>query len=114
MQVSEEGLSVTILYTVETHTTPVWLGAVLLGTVAFTAGLVKLAWDGDDRIGTIGFTIISIVLSVAAMYFLYGGNDVQRVYATIDDTKPFVEVMEEYTIHDRQGDIWVLDKEKED
>jgi hypothetical protein len=54
------------------------------------------------------------VLSVAAMYFLYGGNDVQRVYATIDDTKPFVEVMEEYTIHDRQGDIWVLDKEKED
>lgn len=114
MQISEEVLSVTILYTVEAHTTPVWLGFVLLCIVCFTAGLVKLAWDEDDRIGTIGFTIISIALSVAAIYIMNGGKDVQRVYATIDDTKPFVEVMEEYTVHERQGDIWVLDKEKED
>ena len=104
----------TILYTVETHTTPEWLGFVLLVTVPFAVTFVKLAWDEDDSFGIIGFTIISFALSVAAIYVLSVCKDVQRVYATIDDTKPFVEVMEEYTVHERQGDIWVLYKEKED
>ena len=103
-----------ILNSIDVQTMPVWLSFVLMIIACFTGMLVRLAYDEDEVIGAVGFVIITLALLVASFYILWTKKDVRRVYAIIDDTKPFVEVMEEYTVHDRQGEIWVLDKEKED
>lgn len=104
----------TILNSIEVQTMPVWLSFVFMIIACFTGALVRIACEEDEVIGAVGFVIITLALLVASFYILSTKKDVRRVYAIIDDTKPFVEVMEEYTVHERQGDIWVLDKEKED
>jgi len=105
---------VTILNSIEAQTMPVWLSLVFLIIAGVTAVFAKIECDEGEAIGAVGFVIITLALLVASVYILATKKDILRVYATIDDTKPFVEVMEEYTVHERQGDIWVLDKETED
>ena len=104
----------TILNSVETYNIPYWLTFVLFIPFAISATFAVLEYSEEEYTGMVAYVIITLALGAAMCFFMYGSHRVDRVYATIDDTKPFVEVMEEYTIHDRQGDIWVLDKEKED
>lgn len=104
----------TILNSVETYNIPYWLAFVLLIPFAISGIFAMFEYSDEEYTGMVAYGIITLALGAAMVFILYGSHRVDRVYATIDDTKPFVEVMEEYTIHDRQGDIWVLDKEKED
>jgi len=105
---------VTILNTVETWNIPYWLAFVLFIPFGISACFAAIEYSEGEYTGMVAYGIITLVFGVAMGFIMYGSHRVDRVYATIDDTKPFVEVMEEYTIYDRQGDIWVLDKEKED
>ena len=104
----------TILNSVETYNIPYWLAFVLLIPCVISGIFAMFEYADEEYTGMVAYGIITIVLGLAIGFIAGGSHRVDRIYATIDDTKPFVEVMEEYTIHDRQGDIWVLDKEKED
>lgn len=103
----------TILNSVETYNIPYWLAYVLFIHFAISATFALIEYSDEEYTGMVAYGIIAFALCVAMGFIVYCSHRVDRVYATIDDTKPFVEVMEEYTIHDRQGDIWVLDKPKD-
>lgn len=104
----------TILNSVETWSMPYWLPYVLFIPFAISATFAIIEYSDEEYMGMVAYGIIAFTLGVAMGFIMYCSHRVDRVYATIDDTKPFVEVMKEYTIYDRQGDIWVLDKPKED
>jgi hypothetical protein len=92
---------------------PHWLAIVLFVLCGISACFAFLEYDEGEYTGMVAYGIIALALGVAMGFIMNGSHRVDRVYATIDDNMPFVEVMEEYTIHDRQGDIWVLEKPKD-
>lgn len=89
---------------------PAWLG-LLLGICCAVSGLIAVLALSDKMYGIAIGTGVFWVLSLISLILVIHGKetDRSRCECLIDDTTPFVEVVENYEIVGRRGDLWILE-----
>lgn len=89
---------------------PAWLG-LLLGICCAVSGLIAVLALSDKMYGIAIETGIFWAFSLIGLILVIHGKETgrSRYECLIDDTTPFVEVVENYDIVGRRGDLWILE-----
>ena len=89
---------------------PAWLG-LLLGICCVASGLIAALALSDKKYGTAIWAGVFWALSLISLILVIHGRETDRFCyeCIIDDTTPFVEVVENYNITGRRGDLWILE-----
>lgn len=89
---------------------PAWLG-LLLGICCAVGVLLTILALSNKMYGIAIGTGIFWALSLISLIVVIHGKktDRFRYECVIDDTTPFVEVVENYDIVGRRGDLWILE-----
>lgn len=89
---------------------PVWL-IVLLGLCCVVSGLVTVLALIDHDGGVAIWVGVLFIFFLGSIFFVSQGRKTgkTRYECVIDDTIPFVEVVENYDIVGRRGDLWILE-----
>lgn len=89
---------------------PAWLGLLLGLCCAFGVLLTILALSNKMYGIAIGTGIFWALSLIGLILVIYGKEtDRSRYECLIDDTTPFVEVVENYEIVGRRGNLWILE-----
>lgn len=93
---------------------PAWLG-LLLGICCAVGVFLTILALSDKMYGTAIVTGVFWALSLISLIVVIHGKetDKTRYECLIDDTTPFVEVVENYDIVGRRGDLWILEDRDE-
>lgn len=89
---------------------PAWLG-LLLGICCAVSALIAVLALSDKMYGIAIGTGIFWALSLIGLILVIHGKETgrSRYECAIDDTTSFIEIMENYDVVDRRGDIWILE-----
>lgn len=89
---------------------PAWLG-LLLGICCAVSVFLTILALSDKMYGiAIGTGVFWALSLISLILVIYGKEtDRFRYECVIDDTTPFVEVVENYNIVGQRGDLWVLE-----
>ena len=70
----------------------------------------------QERVWVLGFSLVGLTLVLGGILF-YGSAKIEsgrnRYECLIDDTVPFVEVVENYDVVSRRGELWILEDRDE-
>ena len=70
----------------------------------------------QERVWVLGFSLVALTLVFGVILF-YGSAKIEsgrnRYECLIDDTVPFVEVVENYNIVGQRGELWILEDRDE-
>lgn len=93
---------------------PAWLG-LLLAVCCGICGLIVILALLDQRYGiAIWFGVFCALFLIGIIFVVHGKETGKTRYeCLIDDTTPFVEVVENYDIVGRRGDLWILEDRDE-
>lgn len=93
---------------------PAWLG-LLLGICCVVGGLIIILALSDKMYGMAIWTGVFWAISLIGLIVVIHGKETDRFRyeCLIDDTTPFVEVVENYDIVGRRGDLWILEDRDE-
>lgn len=89
---------------------PAWLG-LLLGICCVVGVLLTILALSDKMYGVAIGTGIFWALSLISLIIVIHGKKTDRscYECLIDNTTPFVEVVENYNITGRRGELWILE-----
>lgn len=90
---------------------------VLLVLICSTGISVLIALAFQERNCVLGFSLVVLALVLCGI-FCYGlfakvESGRNRYECLIDDTVPFVEVVENYDVVSQRGDLWILEDKNE-
>lgn len=89
---------------------PAWLGLLLGICCAFSVFLIILALSNKMYGIAIGTGFLWALSLISLIVVIHGKKTDKSCYeCLIDDTTPFVEVVENYDIVGRRGDLWILE-----
>lgn len=93
---------------------PAWLG-LLLGICCTVGGLITILALSDRMYGIPIWTGVFLALSLIGLILVIHGkpSGKTRHECLIDDTTPFIEVVESYDVVGRRGDLWILEDRDE-
>lgn len=93
---------------------PIWL-VLLLAVCCTICGLIMILALFDQRYGmAIWFGVFCTLFLTSTFWVVHDKEtDKTRYECLIDDTTPFIEVVEDYEIVGRRGDLWILEDKDE-
>lgn len=88
-----------------------WIFLVLICSACVSFFIAILAFE--ERVWVLGFSLVALVLVLGGILFYGLSAKVEsgrnRYECLIDDTVPFVEVVENYDVVNQRGDLWILE-----
>lgn len=91
-----------------------WVVVVLICFAGISLLMAILALQ--ERVWVLGFSLVALTLVLGGILF-YGSAKIEsgrnRYECLIDDTVPFVEVVENYDVVSRRGELWILEDRDE-